>query len=57
MTDDREPVTAEQRTRLDELASVLGQTLPDRLDRDAADQLIRELTERADRGGQTYSSE
>ena len=57
MTDDREPVTAEQRARLDELASVLGQTLPDRLDRDAADQLIRELTERADRGGQTYSSE
>jgi hypothetical protein len=50
-------VTSAQQAELDELASELGQVLPDGLDAAGADRLIAEFRDRVDHAAQTYSSE
>jgi len=56
-TDRNSAPTAEQQDELEQLASDIGQVLPDGLDAAGADRLIDELRDRADHGAQTYSSE
>jgi hypothetical protein len=50
-------LTADQQARLAQLASQLGEVLPDDLDAAGADRLIAELQDRLDHGESAYSSE
>ncbi|WP_170323885.1 hypothetical protein [Cryptosporangium phraense] len=52
-----EPETDDERARLDDLSSELGEVLPDDLDAAGAEKLIAELQDREDHGESTYTSE